>query len=90
MATTQTTSRHRVTMTAWTNSGEGGIRTPGPISETQHFQCCTIGRSVTSPRSDTSIGNYRIQHRRMWNFLGRDAASRHRLGFSRCHRSALF
>ena len=30
--------------------GEGGIRTPGPISETQHFQCCTIGRSVTSPR----------------------------------------
>ena len=32
------------------SSGEGGIRTPGPISETQHFQCCTIGRSVTSPR----------------------------------------
>ena len=30
-------------------SGEGGIRTPGPLSETQHFQCCTIGRSATSP-----------------------------------------
>ena len=34
------------------SSGEGGIRTPGPIAETQHFQCCTIGRSVTSPRRD--------------------------------------
>ena len=31
-------------------SGEGGIRTPGTVSRTQHFQCCTIGRSVTSPR----------------------------------------
>ncbi len=30
-------------------SGEGGIRTLGTISYTQHFQCCTFGRSVTSP-----------------------------------------
>ncbi len=30
-------------------SGEGGIRTRGGVSPTQHFQCCTFGRSVTSP-----------------------------------------
>ena len=30
-------------------SGEGGIRTRGPLSRTQHFQCCTIGHSATSP-----------------------------------------
>ena len=29
--------------------GEGGIRTPGTVAGTQHFQCCTIGHSVTSP-----------------------------------------
>jgi hypothetical protein len=29
--------------------GEGGIRTHGSLARTQHFQCCTIGRSVTSP-----------------------------------------
>ncbi len=50
MPITQTKSRHQVAMTASSMSGEGGIRTPGPLSETQHFQCCTIGRSVTSPR----------------------------------------
>lgn len=31
------------------NPGEGGIRTLGTVASTQHFQCCTIGRSVTSP-----------------------------------------
>jgi hypothetical protein len=30
--------------------GEGGIRTPGTLASTQHFQCCTFGHSVTSPR----------------------------------------
>ncbi len=30
-------------------NGEGGIRTPGPVARTQHFQCCTIGHSATSP-----------------------------------------
>ncbi len=49
IGTAQNQGRHRVTMTACGESGEGGIRTLGPISETQHFQCCTIGRSVTSP-----------------------------------------
>ena len=49
MVMSQQKSRHLVTATAsWTN-GEGGIRTPGEVSPTQHFQCCTIGRSVTSP-----------------------------------------
>jgi hypothetical protein len=31
------------------SSGEGGIRTPGTVSRPRHFQCRTIGRSVTSP-----------------------------------------
>ena len=31
-------------------SGEGGIRTRGEVAPTQHFQCCTFGRSVTSPK----------------------------------------
>jgi integrase len=35
--------------TAHAFSGEGGIRTPGTVARTQHFQCCTIDRSVTSP-----------------------------------------
>jgi hypothetical protein len=48
----QTIGRHRVTMTAYGGSGEGGIRTPGTVSGTQHFQCCTIGHSVTSPKLD--------------------------------------
>lgn len=30
-------------------NGEGGIRTPGTVTGTQHFQCCTIGHSATSP-----------------------------------------
>ena len=30
-------------------SGEGGIRTRGTVAGTQHFQCCTIGHSVTPP-----------------------------------------
>jgi hypothetical protein len=30
-------------------NGEGGIRTRGGVSPTQHFQCCTIDHSVTSP-----------------------------------------
>jgi hypothetical protein len=32
-------------------NGEGGIRTRGTVSRTQHFQCCTFGHSVTSPES---------------------------------------
>ena len=36
-------------------SGEGGIRTRGTLSRTQHFQCCTIGRSVTSPTTESYL-----------------------------------
>ena len=37
------------------NGGEGGIRTPGTRKSTQHFQCCTFGRSVTSPQKSPSF-----------------------------------
>ena len=31
------------------NGGEGGIRTHGTVSRTQHFQCCAFDHSATSP-----------------------------------------
>jgi hypothetical protein len=31
------------------NGGEGGIRTHGTVSRTQHFQCCQLSHSCTSP-----------------------------------------
>src|SRR5262249_39449969 len=33
----------------WFTGGEGGIRTHGTVSRTQHFQCCQLSRSCTSP-----------------------------------------
>ena len=30
---------------------------------TQHFQCCTIGHSVTSPEEDFNALNYKIRQR---------------------------
>ena len=50
MAITQTKSRHRMTITAWSENGEGGIRTLGTLTGTLVFETSTIGRSVTSPR----------------------------------------
>ena len=47
--TPQTKTGQCVTTTPCPENGEGGIRTPGAISDTQHFQCCTISRSATSP-----------------------------------------
>jgi hypothetical protein len=32
--------------------GEGGIRTHGTVSRTQHFQCCQFSHSCTSPHKD--------------------------------------
>src|SRR2546423_5510104 len=32
-----------------TSGGEGGIRTHGTVSRTQHFQCCQFSHSCTSP-----------------------------------------
>ena len=29
--------------------GEGGIRTHGTVSRSQHFQCCQFNHSCTSP-----------------------------------------
>ncbi len=44
-----------VRLTSSTVSGERGIRTPGPVTRTQHFQCCTIGHSATSPDDRVSM-----------------------------------
>ena len=49
MATTQTTSRHQVMMTACSEGGEGGIRTLGTIAGTHDFQSCSFDHSDTSP-----------------------------------------
>jgi hypothetical protein len=57
---TQTVCLQPVTSTQTQKSGERGIRTPGPVSGTQHFQCCTIGHSATSP--DDPIGSGLSHH----------------------------
>jgi hypothetical protein len=31
------------------DGGEGGIRTPGPLARTPHFECGAIDHSATSP-----------------------------------------
>ena len=33
------------------NGGEGGIRTPGTLSDTTDFESVTFGHSATSPKS---------------------------------------
>ena len=33
------------------SGGEGGIRTHGTVSRSQHFQCCQFNHSCTSPRT---------------------------------------
>ena len=38
-------------------SREGGIRTLGTVTRTQHFQCCTIDHSVTAPAAHPSPAN---------------------------------
>src|SRR5215831_18259263 len=42
----------------WVIGGEGGIRTHGTVSRTQHFQCCQLSRSCTSPGSAIKIGDH--------------------------------
>src|ERR1041385_5599863 len=34
--------------------GEGGIRTHGTVSRSQHFQCCQFNHSCTSPRPQSA------------------------------------
>jgi hypothetical protein len=36
--------------------GEGGIRTHGTVSRSQHFQCCQFNHSCTSPRRISNCG----------------------------------
>jgi hypothetical protein len=43
-------------------SGEGGIRTRGGVTPTQHFQCCTFGRSVTSPNRINLLFPFELCH----------------------------
>lgn len=49
MADTQNQKATAVVSSPSLPNGEGGIRTRGELSPTQHFQCCTFGHSVTSP-----------------------------------------
>src|SRR6202044_651698 len=35
----------------WLVGGEGGIRTPGTLARTPHFECGAIDHSATSPQS---------------------------------------
>ena len=51
----QNKGHQRVTVAALVDNGERGIRTPGPVARTQHFQCCTIGHSATSPSSKNTV-----------------------------------
>ena len=57
MVGAQNKSRHRVAMTAFGSSGEGGIRTPGRLAPTPVFETGTFGRSVTSPQSVEILSN---------------------------------
>lgn len=57
MVVVQSVVGKQLAPTASPRSGERGIRTPGPVSWTQHFQCCTIGHSAISPKGGKSSGN---------------------------------
>ena len=48
--------------------GEGGIRTHGTVSRTQHFQCCQLSHSCTSPPKGNSNCEFRDSlWRRGWD-----------------------
>ena len=69
-------------------SGQGGIRTPGTVTRTQHFQCCTFSRSVTCPQAGDESrpgGGHRASgtghqvgrlDERMWDGSGRSGPGR--------------
>src|SRR6266571_6784724 len=40
---------HRSCFPICLTGGEGGIRTHGTVSRSQHFQCCQFNHSCTSP-----------------------------------------
>ena len=45
----------------WLDGGEGGIRTPGTLARTPHFECGAIDHSATSPGAAISMGERRSQ-----------------------------
>src|SRR5882724_3736975 len=44
-----TSSSFRLRPSSFQTGGEGGIRTHGTVSRSQHFQCCQFNHSCTSP-----------------------------------------
>jgi hypothetical protein len=42
------------------NGGEGGIRTPGTVARTSHFECDAIDHSATSPEAVAPLGGARF------------------------------
>jgi hypothetical protein len=40
--------------------GEGGIRTPGTLASTPHFECGAIDHSATSPEAVAPNGEVRL------------------------------
>src|SRR5690606_36828040 len=42
----------------WECGGEGGIRTPGGVAPTPHFECGAFDHSATSPRDETAAGRH--------------------------------
>ena len=42
-----------------TSGGEGGIRTPGTLARTPHFECGAIDHSATSPGQAATCFNAR-------------------------------
>ena len=42
------------------DGGEGGIRTPGTVARTSHFECDAIDHSATSPQAVVPDGGARF------------------------------
>src|SRR6266545_2965297 len=53
IALNSTLSTHNASLYS---GGEGGIRTHGTVSRSQHFQCCQFNHSCTSPQGKDEVG----------------------------------
>src|SRR3982750_4930330 len=51
------------------SGGEGGIRTHGTVSRSQHFQCCQFNHSCTSPNSRDEGEGRRMKSRKFRYFF---------------------
>ena len=59
--------------------GEGGIRTPGTLARTPHFECGAIDHSATSPRSDGLKRSPQGRRRLTWALIaGKTACVRNK------------